>query len=84
MYNMRQRSICKGSIRSPIKYITKQTVDGTYKAEDTLKKYAEIHLKSKKERFISNANRILLVLGTSSLFAADVTYHKSYYESFRW
>ena len=59
------------------------TVDGTYKAEDTLKEYAEIHLKSKNERFIDSTNRILLVLETSLLFAADVLYHKSYYESFR-
>ena len=74
MYNTKQESIYKRSIRSP-------TVDGNYKAEGTLKYYAEVHLKSKNERFIDSANRILLVLGTSSLCAADLSYHKSY-ESF--
>ena len=60
----------------------KGTVHRNYKEEDTLKEYAEIHLKSNK-RFISSANRILLVLGTSSLFAADASCHKPCYEFFR-
>ena len=34
----------------------KRAVDGTYKAKDTLKEYAEIPLKSKNERFIDSAN----------------------------
>ena len=54
-----------------------QTVDGTYKAEDKLTEFAEIHLKSKSEGFIDGGNRILLVLGTSSLFVPHVSYHKS-------
>ena len=61
----------------------KRTVDGTYKTKDLLKEYVEIHLKSKHERFIDGANRILLVLGTCSLFAADVSYHKSCCKSSR-
>ena len=61
----------------------KRAVDGTYVAESTLKEYAEIHLKLDNEKYIDSANRILLVLGTSSLFAADVSYHKSRYDGFR-
>ena len=37
-----------------------------------MKEYAEIHLKLDNEKYIDSANRILLVLGTSSFFAADV------------
>ena len=48
-----------------------------------MKEYAEIHLKLNTEKYIDSANRILLILGTSSLFAADVSYHKSCYEAFR-
>ena len=40
----------------------KQTADETNKAEDTLKEYAEIHLKSKNERSIDTSRRVLLVL----------------------
>ena len=47
-----------------------------------MKEYTEIHSKSKSEIFIDSADRILLVVETSSLFAADVSYCKSYYESF--
>ena len=34
----------------------KRGVDGTYKAKDTLKEYAEIYSKSKNERFIDSGN----------------------------
>ena len=54
-----------------------------YKADYTSKEYTEIHLKSKNERYIDSPNKILLVLATSSLFSADVSYHNSCYESFR-
>ena len=61
----------------------KRTVDETFKAEDTLKGYNQNHLQSKNERFINSANSIFWVLRVSPLFAADVSYRKSYYESFR-
>ena len=48
-----------------------------------MKEYAEIHLKLDNEKYIDSANKILLVLGTSSLFAANVSYHKSCYDGFR-
>ena len=50
--------------------------------ESTLKEYDEIHLKLGHEKYIDSANRVLLVLGTLSLFAADVPYHKSCYDGF--
>ena len=52
-------------------------------AESTLKEYAEMHLKLDNEKYTDSAKRILLVLGTSSLFAADVSYRKSCYDGFR-
>ena len=58
-------------------------MDGTYVAESTLKEYGEIHLKLDNEKYTDSANRILVVLGTSLLFAADVSYHKSCYDGFR-
>ena len=73
----------KGQLHHLQNILLKRTVDGTYKAENKLKEYAEMHLKLKNERFIDSANRILFVLGNSSLFATDISYHKSYYESFR-
>ena len=48
-----------------------------------MKEYVEIHLKLDNERYIDSVNRILLVLGTSSLFVANVSYHKSCYDGFR-
>ena len=73
----------KGQLDQLINIALKRAVDGTYVAESTLKEYAEIHLKLDNEKYIDSANRILLVLGTSSLFAADVSYHKSCYDGFR-
>ena len=70
----------KGRLDQLIKIALKRAVDGTYVAESTLKEYAEIHLKLDNEKYIDSANRILLVHGTSSLFAADVLYHKSCYD----
>ena len=47
-----------------------------------MKEFAEIHLKLDNEKYIHSANRILLVLGTSSLFAANVSYQKSRYDGY--
>ena len=69
---MQQGSIYKGSISHLQNILLKLTVYGTYKPEDSLKGYAEIHLNSKNGWFIDSGNSILLVLGTSLLFARDV------------
>ena len=61
----------------------KRAADRTYVAESTFKEYAEIHLKLDNAKYIDSENRIHLVLGTSSLFAADVSYHKSSSDGFR-
>ena len=47
-----------------------------------MKEYVEIHLKLDNEKHTDSENRILLVLGTSSLFAANVSY-KGCYDGFR-
>ena len=73
----------KGRLPQLINIALKRAVDETYAAESTLKEYAEIHLKLHNEKYIDSAHRILLVLGISSLFAADVSYHKSCYDGFR-
>ena len=73
----------KGQLDQIINIALKRAVDGTYVAESTLKEYAKIHLKLHNEKYMDSANRIPLVLGTSSLFAADVSYHKSCYDGFR-
>ena len=73
----------KGRLDQLINIALKRAVDGTYVAESTLKEYVEIHLKLDNERYIDSVNRILLVLGTSSLFVANVSYHKSCYDGFR-
>ena len=73
----------KGRLDQLINIALKRAVHGTYVAESTLKEYFEIHLKLDNEKYIDSANRILLVLGTSSLFSADASYHKSYYDGFR-
>ena len=74
----------KGRLEQLINTAFKRAVDGTCVAESTMKEYAEIHLKLDNEKYIDSANRILLVLGTSSFFAAaDVSYHKSCYDGFR-
>ena len=73
----------KGRLDQLINIALKGAVDGTYVAESTLKEHAEIHLKLDNGKYIDSANKVLLVLGTSSLFAADVPYHKSCYDGFR-
>ena len=46
-------------------------------AEDTLKDFAEIHIRDNNEKYVEGARRILLTLSTSSsLLAADVAYHR--------
>ena len=72
----------KGRLDQLINIVLKRAVDGTYVANSTLKEYAEIRIKLDNEKYIDSANRILLVLGTSSLFAADISYHKSCYDGF--
>ena len=62
----------KGRLDQLINISLKRVVDGTYVAESTLKKYAEIYLKLDNEKYIDSAKRILLVLRTSSLFSANV------------
>ena len=58
--------------------------DGRYKAEETLKEFASIHLQNNNKKYVDGANRILLTLNTASLFAANVSYHKSLcYDPFR-
>ena len=52
----------------------RSTVSGNYIAEETLRKYADIHFKH-NTKYKDAAERILLVGGTSSLFSADVGYH---------
>ena len=52
-------------------------------AEDTLLKFAEIHVKQ-ETKFKEAAERILLVAANKSLFAADVGYHREQcYQPFR-
>ena len=72
----------KGQLDQLINTALKRAVDGTYVAESTLKEYAKIHLKLDNKKYIDSANGILLVLGTSLLFPADVSYHKSCYNGF--
>ena len=65
----------KGRLDQLINITLKRAVDGTYVAESTMKDYAEVHLKLDDEKYFDSANRILLVLGTSS-------YHKSCHNGF--
>ena len=62
MYNSNKDQYTKGRLGHLQNISLKQTVDETNKAEDTLKEYAEIHLKSKNERSIDTSRRVLLVL----------------------
>ena len=62
----------KGQLDQLINIALKRAVARTYVAESTLKEYAETHLILDNEKYIGSANRILLFLGTSSLFAADI------------
>ena len=66
----------KGRLDQLINIALKRAVDGTYVAQSTLKKYAEIHLKLDNEKYITSANRILLV------FAANGSCYKSHYNGF--
>ena len=66
----------KGRLDQLINIALKRAVDGTYVAQSTLKEYAEIHLKLDNEKYITSANRILLV------FAANGSCYKSHYNGF--
>ena len=52
----------------------------TEKEEKTLREYSELHIKNNNVKYIDGANRILLVLNTKSLLAADVAYQSSGYK----
>ena len=53
-----------------------------HQAEETLTKFANIH-KSTDTKHKDGAQRILLQQNVSTLFAANVSYHKDCYQSFR-
>ena len=57
--------------------------DGSYTAEETLKENANGHIALNNKQYIEGAKRILLMLNTISLFAADVSYHRTCYDSCR-
>ena len=53
-----------------------------HKAEETLTKFANIHIQN-DTKYKDAAQRILLQQNVSTLFAANVSYHKDCYQSFR-
>ena len=55
----------------------------SYKAEEKLKEFADIHLRNGKTPYLDGAKRIRLQLSVKSLFAADVSYHRECYLNFR-
>ena len=57
--------------------------DGSYTAEETLKENANGHIALNNKQYNEGAKRILLMLNTISLFAADVSYHRTCYDSCR-
>ena len=58
--------------------------EGQYKAEANLNKFAKLHLKNNNTKYVDGAKLILLTLGSTSLFAANVSYHqKNCYYPFR-
>ena len=62
----------------PLLNITiKDKSNKSYRAEQTLIEFANIHLQNNNEKYVDGANRILLTVSSKSLFAADVAYHKS-------
>ena len=61
----------------------KREHDGSYAAEETLKEYANVHIALNNQQYIEGAKRSLLMLNTTSLFAADVSYYRTCYDSFR-
>jgi hypothetical protein len=76
--------ICNDDKWEKGRLIPVQTITLTDKAEATLAEYANLHVKDNNAKYIAGANRILIILATTSLFAADVGYHKKLcYEPFR-
>ena len=61
----------------------KREHDGSYAAQETLREYANVHMALNNQQYIEGAKRILLLLNTTSLFTATVSYHRTCYESFR-
>ena len=60
---------------------------GNHQAEETLTKFANIHIQNVTKvhgtKYKDAAQRILLQQNVSTLFAANVSYHKDCYQSFR-
>ena len=76
--------ICNKDIFSKGKLQPPQTISIVDKAEDTLKEFAELHIRNNNEKYVEASKRILLVLSTKSLLAANVAYHrKECYQPFR-
>ena len=50
--------------------------EGPYAAEETLKEYANVNIALNNQQYIESAKRIFLMLNTTSLFTADVSYHR--------
>ena len=61
----------------------KKSEEGSQEAEKTLKEFAKIHLHNNNETYKESANRIILTTSITTLFAADVSYHKQCYQRFR-
>ena len=76
--------ICNEEKRKKGRPIPLTFISVTEKAEKTLKEFSELHIKNNNQKYLDGVQRILLALGTKSLLAADVAYHKqSCYEPFR-
>ena len=53
-----------------------------HQAEETLTKFANIHIQN-DTKYKDGAQRILLQQNVTTVFAANVSYHKDCYQSFR-
>ena len=72
----------KGSKVSLISMTLKKHGKENHQAEETLTKFANIHIQN-DTKYKDAAQRILLQQNVSTLFTANVSYHKDCYQSFR-
>ena len=72
----------KGRKASPLSMTLKKHEKENYQEEETLTKFATIHIQN-DTKYKDAAQRILLQQNVSTLFATNVSYHKDCYQSFR-
>ena len=77
-----KKQFVKGRIVPLILITLRDKTTKAHRAEEKLKKFADLHLNNNESPYTDGAKRIKLQLTVKALFAADACYHRSCYQNF--